>query len=151
MARLGIPKAIGLLICVPDKTVAIFTSYPYFDAPWKCMSVLCMRVCLCANVYVLLYCFLIYRIRSFLHIFPEFFFDEHSHRLGFLGLKLILVAYSRHASVRLRLLTATLTKLALSGRSGIQLWKFFDFLTTHRPPLFVHLLPFIRFKVSLST
>ncbi|TPP63105.1 hypothetical protein FGIG_03319 [Fasciola gigantica] len=79
---------------------------------------------------------------------PTKFKAEFAHRLGFLGLKLILVAYSRHASVRLRLLTATLTKLALNGRSGIQLWKFFDFLTTHRPPLFVHLLPFIRFKLG---
>ncbi|VDP68776.1 unnamed protein product [Echinostoma caproni] len=79
---------------------------------------------------------------------PTNFKAEFAHRLGFLGLKLILVAYSRHASVRLRLLTATLTKLALNGRSGIQLWKFFDFLTTHRPPLFVHLLPFIRFKLA---
>ncbi|TGZ66684.1 hypothetical protein CRM22_005205 [Opisthorchis felineus] len=79
---------------------------------------------------------------------PKNFKGEFAHRLGFLGLKLLLVAYSRHASVRLRLLTAALTKLALNGQNGIQLWKFFDFLVTHRPPIFVHLLPFIRFKMA---
>ncbi|CAL8087525.1 unnamed protein product [Calicophoron daubneyi] len=73
---------------------------------------------------------------------------EFAHRLGFLGLKLILIAYTRHASVRLRLIAATLTKLALNGQNGIHLWKFFDFLATHRPPIFVHLLPFIRFKMA---
>nr|CAH8869810.1 unnamed protein product [Trichobilharzia regenti] len=74
---------------------------------------------------------------------------EFSHRLGFLGLKLILVAYTRHAAVRMKLLIAALTQLALNGQNGIQLWKFFDFLVTYRPPLFVHLLPFIRFKMAL--
>ncbi|CAH8653503.1 unnamed protein product [Schistosoma bovis] len=74
---------------------------------------------------------------------------EFAHRLGFLGLKLILVAYTRHAAVRMKLLVAALTQLALNGQNGIQLWKFFDFLVTYRPPLFVHLLPFIRFKMAL--
>ncbi|CAH8674278.1 unnamed protein product [Schistosoma rodhaini] len=74
---------------------------------------------------------------------------EFAHRLGFLGLKLILAAYTRHAAVRMKLLVAALTQLALNGQSGIQLWKFFDFLVTYRPPLFVHLLPFIRFKMAL--
>ncbi|KAH8865931.1 Protein unc-80 like [Schistosoma japonicum] len=74
---------------------------------------------------------------------------EFAHRLGFLGLKLILVAYTRHATVRMKLLVAVLTQLALNGQNGIQLWKFFDFLVTYRPPLFVHLLPFIRFKMAL--
>ncbi|KAK4476002.1 hypothetical protein MN116_001236 [Schistosoma mekongi] len=74
---------------------------------------------------------------------------EFAHRLGFLGLKLILVAYTRHAAVRMKLLVAVLTQLALNGQNGIHLWKFFDFLVTYRPPLFVHLLPFIRFKMAL--
>ncbi|CAH8538684.1 unnamed protein product [Dicrocoelium dendriticum] len=78
----------------------------------------------------------------------ENFKTEFTHRLGFLGLKLILVGYNRHASVRLRVIIGTLTKLALNGQSGIQLWKFFDFLVTHRPPVFIHMLPFIRFKMA---
>lgn len=70
------------------------------------------------------------------------------YRLGFLGLKIILVCYARHAYVNARRIVKTIGELGSKRQGGIHLWKFLDFIVTNRPALFVQLYPFIRFKVS---
>ncbi len=68
-------------------------------------------------------------------------------RLAFLGLKLILIVYSRHSLARARQIIATLAKLTFYRCCGVQLWKFLDFVVTYRPAIFMHMAPFFRFQV----
>ncbi|VDN12256.1 unnamed protein product [Dibothriocephalus latus] len=67
--------------------------------------------------------------------------------MAFLGLKLILVVYSRHSLARVRQINAVLAKLTFYRSCAAQLWKFVDFMVTYRPSIFVHLVPFIRFQM----
>ncbi|KAM7541478.1 hypothetical protein Aperf_G00000028420 [Anoplocephala perfoliata] len=69
------------------------------------------------------------------------------HKLAFLGLKLILVVYPRHALARSRHIIASLAKLVFYRCCGVQLWKFLDFIVTFRPSIFMHMAPFFRFQV----
>uniref|UniRef100_A0A5K3ET37 Ras-GAP domain-containing protein n=1 Tax=Mesocestoides corti TaxID=53468 RepID=A0A5K3ET37_MESCO len=69
------------------------------------------------------------------------------HRLSFLGLKLILIIYPRHALAKARCIIASLAKLAFYRCCGVQLWKFLDFVVTYRPSIFMHMAPFFRFQV----
>ncbi|KAL3318617.1 Protein unc-80 [Cichlidogyrus casuarinus] len=73
---------------------------------------------------------------------------ELVQRLGYLGVKLILIAYPRHALARSRRIIAALTKMSHCQHGGLQLWKFVDFLVTYRPPIFPHLLAFIHLKMA---
>nr|CDS15467.1 protein unc 80 [Echinococcus granulosus] len=69
------------------------------------------------------------------------------HKLAFLGLKLILIVYPRHALAKSRHIIAILAKLAFYQCCGVQLWKFLDFVVTYRPSIFMHMAPFFRFQV----
>ncbi|VDO06401.1 unnamed protein product [Rodentolepis nana] len=71
------------------------------------------------------------------------------HKLAFLGLKLILIVYPRHALAKSRSIIASLAKLAFYRCCGVQLWKFLDFIVTTRPSIFMHMAPFFRFQVII--
>ncbi|KAM3179477.1 hypothetical protein ACTXT7_000492 [Hymenolepis weldensis] len=82
------------------------------------------------------------------HFLSEYCVSPSFYRpLAFLGLKLILIVYPRHALAKSRYIIASLAKLAFYRCCGVQLWKFLDFIVTNRPSIFMHMAPFFRFQV----
>ncbi|PAA86705.1 hypothetical protein BOX15_Mlig002066g1 [Macrostomum lignano] len=64
-------------------------------------------------------------------------------RLALIGLKVMLVAYSRLIQLDCHRVAKTITEIPY----GAHLWKFVDFLVTNRPPIYPHLLPYIKFRM----
>lgn len=70
------------------------------------------------------------------------------HQIGFLGLKIMIACFERQLSNDWHRIARCIRELTNKNNcSGTTLWKFFDFIVTYRTPLFILLLPLIKYRL----
>ncbi|OQR76167.1 protein unc-80-like, partial [Tropilaelaps mercedesae] len=69
------------------------------------------------------------------------------YRIGFLGLKILIVCYERQLSADWHRIARCIRELGNRLYGGLALWNFLDFVVSHRTPLFVLLFPLIRYRI----
>ncbi|ESO92838.1 hypothetical protein LOTGIDRAFT_232936 [Lottia gigantea] len=81
--------------------------------------------------------------------------DKPKHRMAtdiqqwgaLLGLEILMVCFDKQLAGEWHKVAKTIQNLASRGRIGLPLWNFIDFVTTHRPSLFLILQTFIEFRM----
>lgn len=69
------------------------------------------------------------------------------HQIGFLGLKIVMICFDRLLSGEYHRIARCIREMVNRNAGGITLWNFMDYVVTHRSPLFLLLMPMIRFKL----
>ncbi|KAL8568215.1 hypothetical protein ACOMHN_027738 [Nucella lapillus] len=73
--------------------------------------------------------------------------NELQHVAAFIGLEVLAVCFDKQLASEWHHVAKCIQQLALKGKVGLPMWRFLDFLVTHRPSLFLLLHTFIRFKM----
>ncbi|XP_059153938.1 protein unc-80 homolog isoform X2 [Physella acuta] len=73
--------------------------------------------------------------------------SELHHYTALVGLEIMMVCFDKQLASQWHQVAKTLINLASKGKVDLPLWKFLDFLVTHRPSLFVLLQTFIQFRM----
>lgn len=74
-------------------------------------------------------------------------FQPSLQQIGLLGLKIMIVCFERQLSNDWYRIARCIRENANKNLKGVTFWNFIDFVVTHRTPLFVLLLPLIRYKL----
>lgn len=67
--------------------------------------------------------------------------------VAYLGLEILMVCFDRILSSEWHKVTKVIQDLGSKGKVSLPLWRFVDFLVTHRPSCFLMLQPFILYKM----
>eukprot|EP00105_Crassostrea_gigas_P024973 XP_011445404.1 PREDICTED: protein unc-80 homolog isoform X2 [Crassostrea gigas] len=67
--------------------------------------------------------------------------------VAYLGLEILMVCFDRILSSEWHKVTKVIQDLGSKGKVSLPLWRFVDFLVTHRPSCFLMLHPFILYKM----
>ncbi|XP_074595949.1 unc80, NALCN channel complex subunit [Brevipalpus obovatus] len=72
-------------------------------------------------------------------------------QIGLLGLKIMMVCFERQLSNDWYRIARCIRENANRNLQGVNFWNFIDFVVTHRTPLFILLLPLVRYKLMQKT
>ncbi|XP_055887561.1 protein unc-80 homolog isoform X2 [Biomphalaria glabrata] len=72
--------------------------------------------------------------------------ELHLHT-ALVGLEILMVCFDKQLSSHWHLVAKTIIGLASRAKVDLPMWKFVDFLVTHRPSLFILLQTFIQFRM----
>lgn len=78
-------------------------------------------------------------------------FQSSLQQIGLLGLKIMMVCFERQLSNDWYRIARCIRENANRNLQGVNFWNFIDFVVTHRTPLFILLLPLIRYKLMQKT
>ncbi|XP_061164273.1 protein unc-80 homolog isoform X1 [Saccostrea echinata] len=67
--------------------------------------------------------------------------------VAYLGLEILMVCFDRILSSEWHKVTKVIQDIGSKGKVSLPLWRFVDFLVTHRPSCFLMLQPFILYKM----
>lgn len=74
-------------------------------------------------------------------------FQSSLQQIGLLGLKIMMVCFERQLSNDWYRIAKCVRENSDKNLKGVTFWNFIDFVVTYRTPLFIMLLPLIRYKL----
>ncbi|XP_071097692.1 protein unc-80 homolog [Haliotis cracherodii] len=73
--------------------------------------------------------------------------SDHQQQVAYVGLEILLICFDKQLASEWHRVSKCIQMLASKGKVSLPLWKFLDFLVTHRPSLFLLLQTFVQFRM----